>query len=84
MTEFSDFRTWAGRLGYNNRQTTEAAELIGMTGQTKVSFTYTGKRDLTVCERLAMSAVRAGLKPWSPEYDDELMAERPAPSTTSD
>lgn len=68
----NDFRVWVARLGYNSRQISLAAREIGITGSNTVSLISTGKRDLTVSERLAMSAVRAGLKPWTPEYDDEL------------
>lgn len=68
------FHVWVARLGLNRRQMTEAASRMGMTGANTVSAISTNKRELTVSERLAMSAVRAGLKPWTPEYDDELKA----------
>ncbi|EUB97261.1 hypothetical protein PMI07_000837 [Rhizobium sp. CF080] len=71
-TAINDFRVWVARLGFNGRQISQAAELMGITGSNTVSLISTGKRELTVSERLAMSAVRAGLKPWTPEYDDEL------------
>lgn len=67
-----DFRVWLARMGFNSRQVTAGAELIGINSRTATS-TNTGARDLTVSERLAMSAVRAGLKPWTPAYDDELV-----------
>ena len=68
----NDFRTWVARMGFNSKQQSQAALLIGMEGRV-ASSTSTGKRELTPTERLAMSAIRAGLKPWTPEYDDELL-----------
>lgn len=68
-----DFRVWLARMGFSSRQVTAGAELIGINNARTASSTNTGARDLTVAERLAMSAVRAGLRPWTPEYDDELV-----------
>lgn len=74
MNVINDFRLWASRMGFGQRQVSAAAELIGINNKWTASNTYTGKRELTMSERLAMSAVRAGLKPWTPEYDAELQA----------
>lgn len=74
----SDLREWMERMGFNGHQVTLAGGMIGMEGNV-LSLTRSGERDLTLAERLAMTAVRAGLKPWSPEYDDELMAATRAP-----
>ena len=80
MSTINDFRIWVARSGFNSRQISKAAALIGISGLNTVSSLSTGRRELTVSERLAMSAVRAGLKPWTPDYDDELKraaADRP-------
>lgn len=69
-----DFRLWAARMGYGQRAISKAGEAIGLTGKSTTSLTYNGRRELTETERLAMTAVRLGLKPWTPEYDDELQA----------
>lgn len=74
MTASNDFRIWASRMGFNQRQVATAGEHIGINNKWTASKTFTGKRELTQAERLAMSAVRAGLQPWTPEYDDELTA----------
>ena len=67
-----DFQIWLERMGYNRKQVREAAGRIGMTGATIASQTSSGTRELTVTERLAMAAVRAGLPPWTPETDQEI------------
>lgn len=77
------FRVWVARMGFNQKQVTKAAREIGIDNVTSASQTFTGKRELTLSERLAMSAVRAGLKPWTPDYDDELMAAQSAPREAS-
>lgn len=77
-----DFRVWLARMGFNGRQLSVGAALIGINPRT-ASSTNAGTRDLTVSERLAMSAVRVGLKPWSPEYDDELVAQGMAHRTSN-
>ncbi|WP_187967905.1 hypothetical protein [Aquibium microcysteis] len=78
-----DFRVWLARMGFNSRQVAAGAELIGIKNARTASSTNTGARDLMVSERLAMSAVRVGLKPWSPEYDDELVAQGMAHRTSN-
>lgn len=72
------FRAWATRMGFHNKQVLMAGQKIGIKNTTTASLTYRGKRELTLTERLAMSAVRAGLQPWDPAYDDELIAALPA------
>lgn len=67
-----DFQLWIEKMGYNRKQVREAAATIGMTGATIASQTSSGTRELTLTERLAMSAVRAGLKPWTPDNDQEI------------
>jgi len=68
----SDFARWRASLGYNGMQVAKAAELIGVTGSTKLSALNTNKAELSMTERLAMAAVRAGLPAWTPETDEEI------------
>lgn len=75
MTETNnDFREWASRLGFGKKQVSVAASLIGIGHKDTASKVATGKRELTQTERLAMSAIRAGLQPWTPGYDSALLA----------
>ncbi len=64
----TDFRRWAAALGL---KLGEAAALIGLTGNTRITELSQGRRELTETERLAMAAVRAGLTPWTPENDHD-------------
>jgi predicted aconitase len=74
--QMNDFAAWMEIMGYNGKQVSEAARLIGIkTGQT-AGLTYRGTRELSLTERLAMSAVRAGLPPWTPELDVDADAMR--------
>jgi hypothetical protein len=72
----NDFRIWMARMGFRGKG--EAGRRIGIMSDPTTSAIVNGKRELTPSERLAMSAVRAGLQPWTPDYDDELMSERRA------
>lgn len=67
------FREWIRLMGLHGKQVMAGAKLIGITNVTTASSTFTGKRKLKETERLAMSAIRLGLKPWTPEYDAELI-----------
>lgn len=74
MTTVNHFRDWCTRLGFNDKkQLSVAGELLGMERRT-ASKTANGHRELTQVERLAMSAIRAGLQPWTPGYDPVLSA----------
>lgn len=69
---------WTARMELRGRKFAKAAELIGIdddSANSTVTRINAGKRELTRTERLAMTAVRAGLEPWTPEYDDVLMKE---------
>jgi len=70
------FREWMHRMGFNGKQVTKAGNAIGMTGVRSIQATGTGEREVTETERLAMSAVAAGLEPWSPDYHDKLVKVR--------
>lgn len=74
MTETNnDFREWASRLGFGKKQISVAGSLLGLAPRTS-SLTANDHRELTQTERLAMSAIRAGLQPWTPGYDSALLA----------
>lgn len=64
------FDTWATKMGFNLRQKSKAADAIG------ASHNTISRRDLSKTELLAMSAARAGLSPWSEDYDQKLVKVR--------
>ncbi len=64
-TAINHFRVWVIRMGFNQKQITAAANTIGIQNSVTASLTFNGKRELTLTERLAMSARRAGLQPWT-------------------
>lgn len=72
MKKLNDFLAWMGRVGY--RRQGAAGRAIGLMSDPTITAVVHGRRELTLTERLAMSAVRAGLQPWTPDYDAELMA----------
>lgn len=63
------FRQWTATMGYHAKQISKAARSIGIVSRTKASELWGGKKEPTLTERLAMSARRAGLEPWTPEND---------------
>lgn len=67
----SDFKKWATSLGYNGKEVTKAGESIGI-GQTSSRERYRGDKELSLTERLAMSAIAAGLPPWSPSSSEQV------------
>jgi len=67
----TDAAIWLERMGFNGKQVSKGAETIGMSGRNFMRR-RDGETELTYMERLAMSAVRAGLPPWSPETDADL------------
>lgn len=69
----TDAAIWLERMGFNGKQVSMAAERIGMSGRNFMRR-RDGESDLTLTERLAMAAVRAGLPPWTPEVDSHLEA----------
>src|SRR5262245_14003836 len=68
----NDFQIWMQKLGYHGKQVAEAGRVIGQGHRNNSHKTYTGQRELTDTERLAMAAVRAGLPAWTPETDQEI------------
>lgn len=71
MTETSNFKKWADANGFHGKQVGKAGEAIGL-ALTASSQRYTGKREPTKTELLAMAAVSAGLAPWCPEKQDQF------------
>jgi hypothetical protein len=65
------FKVWVLACGHNLKQIAAAGEYIGLPKRRSLNVSR-GEVELTMAELLAMSAHRAGLKPWSPEYDAEL------------
>lgn len=66
------FRLWMDRMGFNGKQMTQALDAIGISYRSSRAPRFQND-ELTSTELLAMSAARAGLKPWSPETDPELV-----------
>jgi hypothetical protein len=66
----NDFTIWRERMGFGVKQTGHAASLIGYRARSATAMA-TGKRRPDRTDRLAMSAVRAGLEPWTPQNDKE-------------
>lgn len=71
MKYHTDFAAWITAIGMNGKQVTAAGRLMGIGSRTALE-SFRGNRSLTETERLAMSAVRAGLPPWTPEDDEQF------------
>ena len=69
----SDFKQWVASIGYNQKQVAKAGELIGMK-EGHASIRNRGEKSTTLMERLAMSAVAAGLPAWEPSKQVEIEA----------
>lgn len=68
------FAKWRTALGLGGaKQVGEAGELLGLP-VAAASRRNRGTLEADYIERLAMSAVRAGLPPWSPKADREIAA----------
>jgi hypothetical protein len=72
----SVFSMWMKALGFHGKQVSQAAGLIGINNPNTAGQTYRGEREMTTSELLAMSAIRAGLEPWSPENDSDAVLVR--------
>lgn len=66
------FSQWLAAMGYNKKQVTKAGETLGLTTAEAVRRN-TGEIESDLTQRLAMSAIRAGLPPWSPKADAEIV-----------
>lgn len=67
----NDVALWIERMGFNGKQLSKAGDLLGVS-ERAWARRRSGELELTLTDRLAMAAVRAGLPPWSPETDKEL------------
>ncbi|MAZ85832.1 MAG: hypothetical protein CML31_05415 [Rhizobiales bacterium] len=65
------FVEWMGHMGFHGKQVSEAGRSIGLKPRVTVQV-KAGERELTPTERLAMSAVAAGLPEWSPENAEDF------------
>jgi len=66
------FRLWLEYMGFNQKQVHKAGSMIGFVHRNTSSQANRGEKEITETERLAMSAVAAGLKPWTPRYHGQL------------
>jgi hypothetical protein len=67
------FKTWMDRMGFNGKEVSVAGEAIGV-GYDTVRKRLINSDNASLTERLAMSALRAGLEPWSEDYDEGELA----------
>lgn len=67
----NDFRRWLVACGHNAKQVSAAGALIGLTDRAALAR-YRGELPLNLTERLAMTAARLGLPPWSPDTAGEV------------
>jgi len=67
----SDFKKWMDSLGFNGKEVTKAGAVIGI-GMTSSRERYRDEKELSLTERLAMSAIAAGLPAWSTETKAEV------------
>lgn len=67
----SDFKKWAASQGFNGKEVSKAGDAIGI-GQTSARERHRGEKELSLTERLAMSAVAAGLPAWAPDTQVEV------------
>lgn len=67
----SEVAIWLERMGFNGKQVSAAAEKMGLSGR-QLMRKRDGEAELSLQDRLAMAALRAGLPPWSPETDQDL------------
>lgn len=71
QNEMTLFRQFVKASGFNLKQIALAAEKLGMKAHTAFHYSR-GIREPDEVARLAMSAYRAGLAPWTPEIDAQL------------
>jgi hypothetical protein len=69
----SIFAKWRTAMGMGAKQVSEAGALLGLPTPA-ASRRNRGLVESDLMERLAMAAVRAGLPPWSPKADGEIVA----------
>ena len=72
LPDAQDLDLWSELVEPNDTRSAACAKM-GMSSDT-VTRVRNGSRNLTLTERLAMAAIRAGLRPWSP-MDDQKVAD---------
>lgn len=73
MNEKNDFVLWMEEIHLNKKQVTIAGELIGLK-LTTASLTVNNKREPSLTDRLAMSAVLVGLPAFSRDTLNHVVA----------
>lgn len=73
--EQSVFRDFSVKMGFNAKQIAEAGNAIGLSAPVSYAISQ-GRREVSETERLAMSAVLAGLAPYDGGNEDEIIAVR--------
>lgn len=73
----STFSLWRDAMGFNKKQVSAAGALLGL-GTAATIKRSRGLTEPSQMELLAMSALRAGLPPWSPKAEAEIAAVRAA------
>lgn len=71
----TDFKIWMTSLGYGGKEVSKAGETIGI-GMTSSRERYRGEKELSLTERLAMTAIAMGLPAWEPSKEIEIEAYR--------
>lgn len=66
------FRNWMALMGFNGKQVTLAATSLGV-GPGRAQALSAGTKPATRTERLAMSALAAGLDEWHPDNHDDMV-----------
>lgn len=69
------FREWMSHMGFNGKQMTQAATLLGI-GPGRTQALSAGSKPSSSTELLAMSALAAGLPEWSPETHEDFLRVR--------
>lgn len=67
------FGQWLTAMGFNGKQVSKGGALLGLGNQASVRRNL-GDVESELVEQFAMSALRAGLPPWSPKTDAEIAA----------
>ena len=63
-------------MGFNGKQVSAAGAALGVKSYNTIKARMIDRDDLTEAELLAMSAIRAGLQPWTEENDAEALRMR--------
>lgn len=75
LTTETTFSAFMRAMGLNRKEVSKAGAMLGYSS-TAARMRNADDDRLTETDRLAMAAVRAGLPPWSPETDEEILRTR--------